>query len=138
MAIKDNGLPTSIVIFGASGDLTQRKLIPSLFNLYCKGRLPKTFRIVGYGGTAFTEDKFRAHLKEAWKNFRIQNIPIRNGQSSPRMLYTLNIAMNMKTLCNWIRFSRIGRARKVTVCIIWRLRRMPIQESSNSWERQIN
>ena len=34
MATKDNGIPTSIVIFGASGDLTQRKLIPSLFSLY--------------------------------------------------------------------------------------------------------
>src|SRR5512141_2493966 len=69
MVTKDNGLPTSIVIFGASGDLAQRKLIPSLFNLYCKDRLPKTFRIVGYGGTAFTEDEFRTHLKEGMEKF---------------------------------------------------------------------
>ena len=69
MSGKDNGLPTSIVIFGASGDLTQRKLIPSLFNLYCKGRLPKMFRIVGFGGTRFTDDEFRAHLKEGMKEF---------------------------------------------------------------------
>lgn len=69
MATKDNGLPTSIVIFGASGDLTQRKLIPSLFNLYCKGRLPKTFRIVGYGGTAFSDEEFRSHLKEGMEKF---------------------------------------------------------------------
>ena len=65
----DNNLPTSIVIFGASGDLTQRKLVPSLFNLYRKGRMPKQFRIVGYGGTAFTDDQFRAHLKEGLKEF---------------------------------------------------------------------
>ena len=65
----DNGLPTSIVIFGASGDLTQRKLVPSLFNLYRKGRMPKQFRIVGYGGTAFSDDQFRAHLKEGVKQF---------------------------------------------------------------------
>ena len=65
----DNGLPTSIVIFGASGDLTQRKLVPSLFNLYRKGRLPKQFRIVGYGNTAFSDDQFRAHLKEGMKEF---------------------------------------------------------------------
>lgn len=37
--MKDNGQTTSIVIFGASGDLTRRKLIPSLCNLFCKGRL---------------------------------------------------------------------------------------------------
>src|SRR5512133_640073 len=69
MAGKDNGLPTQIVIFGASGDLTQRKLIPSLFNLFCKGRMPKMFRIVGYGGTDFTDDSFRAHLEEGMKEF---------------------------------------------------------------------
>ena len=65
----DNGLPTSIVIFGASGDLTQRKLMPSLFNLYHKGRMPKQFRIIGYGGTAFTDEQFRAHLEEGMKEF---------------------------------------------------------------------
>lgn len=65
----NNNLPTSIVIFGASGDLTQRKLMPSLFNLFRKGRLPKQFRIVGYGGTAFTDDQFRAHLEEGIKEF---------------------------------------------------------------------
>jgi glucose-6-phosphate 1-dehydrogenase len=65
----DNGLPTTIVIFGASGDLTQRKLVPSLFNLYRKKRLPHQFRIVGYGNTAFTDDAFRAHLEEGVKQF---------------------------------------------------------------------
>ena len=64
-----NGLPTSIIIFGASGDLTQRKLIPSLFNVCRKGRLPKQFRIIGYGGTAFTDEAFRAHLEEGVKKF---------------------------------------------------------------------
>ena len=65
----DNNLPVSIVIFGASGDLTQRKLVPSLFNLYRKGRMPKRFHIVGYGGTAFTDEQFRAHLEEGMKQF---------------------------------------------------------------------
>lgn len=65
----DNNLPVSIVIFGASGDLTQRKLVPSLFNLYRKGRMPKRFHIVGYGGTAFTDEQFRGHLEEGMKQF---------------------------------------------------------------------
>ena len=65
----NNNLPVSIVIFGASGDLTQRKLIPSLFNLYRKDRMPKQFRIAGYGGTAFTNDQFREHLQEGMKQF---------------------------------------------------------------------
>ncbi|NJC97166.1 MAG: glucose-6-phosphate dehydrogenase [Anaerolineae bacterium] len=65
----DNGLPTSIVIFGASGDLTQRKLVPSLFNLYRKGRMPKQFRIVGYCNTAFSNDQFCTHLEEGMKQY---------------------------------------------------------------------
>lgn len=69
MDTKYNGIPTSIVIFGASGDLTQRKLIPSLFNLYCKDRMPDMYRIVGYGGTDFNDETFRAHLKQGLEKF---------------------------------------------------------------------
>jgi glucose-6-phosphate 1-dehydrogenase len=65
----NNNLPVSIVIFGASGDLTQRKLVPSLFNLFLKERMPKRFRIVGYGNTAFTDEQFRAHLAEGMNEF---------------------------------------------------------------------
>lgn len=65
----NNTLPTSIVIFGASGDLTQRKLVPSLFNLFRKGRMPKKFRIVGSGNTAFSEDQFHARLADGMKQF---------------------------------------------------------------------
>ena len=39
---------TSIVILGATGDLAQRKLVPALFQLTCKGRLPTGMRIVGF------------------------------------------------------------------------------------------
>ncbi len=65
----NNNLPISIVIFGASGDLTQRKLVPSLFNLFLKVRMPGQFRIVGYGNTAFSDDQFRTHLEEGMKQF---------------------------------------------------------------------
>lgn len=55
--------PLTVVIFGASGDLTSRKLIPALFNLSLKGKLPPEARIVGVARTAYTDDAFRAHLK---------------------------------------------------------------------------
>jgi glucose-6-phosphate 1-dehydrogenase len=64
-----NDLPTSIIIFGASGDLTQRKLVPSLFDSFLKARMPKKFRIVGYGNTAFTDEQFRTHLRNGMKQF---------------------------------------------------------------------
>ena len=56
--------PCTIFIFGASGDLAARKLIPALFNLYRNGGLPDPFRIVGCARTAMDHEEFRAKLKE--------------------------------------------------------------------------
>jgi glucose-6-phosphate 1-dehydrogenase len=53
---------TTIVIFGASGDLTQRKLVPALYNLYRKGRLPEQFNIIGISRTAFSDAEFREQM----------------------------------------------------------------------------
>ncbi len=60
---------TTFVIFGASGDLTRRKLIPSLFNLYCKGRLPENWRIVGVSRTPYSDEEFQAQLRAGMQEF---------------------------------------------------------------------
>src|SRR5438105_470942 len=52
----------TIVIFGASGDLTARKLVPALFQAFGKNRLPADARIVGVSRSPMTDDKFRDHL----------------------------------------------------------------------------
>ncbi|MEN6449950.1 MAG: glucose-6-phosphate dehydrogenase [Thermoguttaceae bacterium] len=54
----------TIVIFGASGDLTSRKLIPALYELHRKKRLPSDTRIVGFSRTKFTSDAWRDKLAE--------------------------------------------------------------------------
>ncbi len=56
---------TSIVIFGASGDLTHRKLLPALFNLYRKKRIPENFLILGYATRAWDDKRFRAEMEAA-------------------------------------------------------------------------
>ena len=53
---------TTILIMGASGDLTRRKLLPALFHLSCKMRLPQEFHIVGFARSAFTDDQFRERM----------------------------------------------------------------------------
>ncbi len=58
-------MPHTIVIFGASGDLTSRKLIPALFRLYCKNRLPEYSRIVGVSRTEFSHEAWREQLAAA-------------------------------------------------------------------------
>jgi len=57
-------ISTSIVIFGASGDLSHRKLIPALYNLYRKGRLSTPFRVFGTAGRPWTDDDLRRVAQE--------------------------------------------------------------------------
>lgn len=61
--------PCVLVIFGASGDLTRRKLIPAVFDLARQNLLPPGFAIVGVARTPMDDDGFRSHLHEAMKEF---------------------------------------------------------------------
>jgi glucose-6-phosphate 1-dehydrogenase len=57
-------MPHTIVIFGASGDLTSRKLVPALYNLARAGRLPPETRIVGFSRTPYSDAQWRESLRE--------------------------------------------------------------------------
>jgi len=63
------GSPCVMVIFGASGDLTKRKLIPALINLAQEGLLSQQFAIVGFSFDQMNTESFRALLNEEIKNF---------------------------------------------------------------------
>jgi glucose-6-phosphate 1-dehydrogenase len=65
----DSCTPTTIVIFGASGDLTWRKLIPALYNNFKKGRLSECAHIVGFARRPFTDDTLRFKLQDGVKTF---------------------------------------------------------------------
>ena len=57
--------PCGIVIFGASGDLTSRKLLPSLFELYARRRIPDNFFILGVARSALTDETFREKVEKS-------------------------------------------------------------------------
>ena len=57
--------PQAIVIFGASGDLTKRKLLPAFYHLFLDGLLPEGFVILGYARTEMDDHSFREHAREA-------------------------------------------------------------------------
>ncbi len=57
--------PCLMVIFGASGDLTKRKLIPALYNLLRSGYLPENFTVIGFAIDALSTDQFREALTKA-------------------------------------------------------------------------
>ncbi|MGB0595469.1 MAG: glucose-6-phosphate dehydrogenase [Rubripirellula sp.] len=59
----------SIVIFGASGDLTSRKLIPAIYRLFAKSRLPTGSRIVGVSRSEFEHEEWRKMLRESTEQF---------------------------------------------------------------------
>jgi glucose-6-phosphate 1-dehydrogenase len=66
--------PCSVVIFGATGDLTHRKLIPALYNLAADGDLPPGLSVVGFARRDKTDEVFRTELEEAARKFSRQNI----------------------------------------------------------------
>ena len=57
--------PQCLVIFGASGDLTHRKLIPALFQLFKQRRLPSEFAVLGCARRPWTNNEFRQRMKKA-------------------------------------------------------------------------
>ena len=61
--------PCNVVIFGASGDLTKRKLLPALYNLSREHLLPTGFSVVGYSRSEMTNDDFRDAMKSAVEEF---------------------------------------------------------------------
>lgn len=61
--------PNSVVIFGASGDLTKRKLVPALYNLELEGLLPNAFAVIGFARRPIPDDEFRAQMLEGINAF---------------------------------------------------------------------
>ena len=61
--------PTVIAIFGVTGDLARRKLIPSLYSNFIKGRLPERLRIVGVGRREWTDATLIDHAHQSLRNY---------------------------------------------------------------------
>src|SRR6266498_2072287 len=66
--------PCAVVIFGANGDLTKRKLLPALYRLAYERRLPPSFAILGNSRTEMDDDQFRQKMREGVKEF-LENSP---------------------------------------------------------------
>jgi glucose-6-phosphate 1-dehydrogenase len=66
--------PCTIVIFGATGDLTHRKLIPALYNIAADGELPPGVTVVGFARRPKTDEEFRSELEEAARKHSRQEV----------------------------------------------------------------
>jgi glucose-6-phosphate 1-dehydrogenase len=74
MEDKKHSDPTVFIIFGASGDLTWRKLVPALYNLYLGGWMPEKFEVIGMGYDEMSDEKFQDHLKDGVNQFSRQGM----------------------------------------------------------------
>ena len=73
--------PFALVIFGASGDLTKRKLVPAVYSLFCEGLLPDRFSVVGYARREKSDDAFREEMEQACRDFsRCQCFDVKSWQ----------------------------------------------------------
>lgn len=66
--------PCTLVIFGGSGDLAKRKLIPALYNLMLDGALPARFAVLGTGRKLITDEEFRTIAREGIQQFSRQEL----------------------------------------------------------------
>jgi glucose-6-phosphate 1-dehydrogenase len=80
--------PCAIVIFGANGDLTKRKLMPALYRLAYERRIPQSFGVIGNSRTHMSDEEFRSKMKESVQQF-IENSPFDEAvwQSFEQSLY---------------------------------------------------
>jgi glucose-6-phosphate 1-dehydrogenase len=80
-------MPHTIVIFGASGDLTSRKLIPALYRSFQKERLPKETRIVGVSRSIFSHEQWRRQLGHSTQQFSPETFKAADWEAFAKSVY---------------------------------------------------
>src|SRR5678809_117515 len=64
----------TVVIFGATGDLTHRKLVPALYNIAADGEMPPAVAVIGFARRPKTDEEFRQEMEEATRKFSRQAV----------------------------------------------------------------
>jgi glucose-6-phosphate 1-dehydrogenase len=143
-------MTTSIVIFGASGDLTRRKLIPALFSESIKGHLPAGIRIVGTARSPMTHQQFRQRLlagcqelagiapePEAWDSFA-QNIYYAAGDASqPNGLNELLALLGQQEQAPANRLYYLATSPSAFGDILAKLGHLDMAAEQGSWRRVV-
>lgn len=96
--------PHVIVIFGASGDLTRRKAVPALYNLYAENLLPQNFAVVGYARSEMGGAQFRAAMGQAVARYSRSGISQRHWR--PFSQHLNYFAGSYSEPEDWARFKK--------------------------------
>jgi len=94
----------TMVIFGASGDLTYRKLIPALYALYNQKMLPEKFHVLGVSRTAITDEAFQDKMIEGIRKFS-ENIHLNERQIQEFITHISYFQMDMSSPDEYLRLK---------------------------------
>ncbi|HEV8643228.1 MAG TPA: glucose-6-phosphate dehydrogenase [Methylomirabilota bacterium] len=146
--------PFSLIIFGASGDLTRRKLLPALFALYATRTLPEPFTILAVARTEMSHDDFRRRMREAVSDHgRVQPPSELVWERFAQALYYLpgdpkepSLYDELKTFLSDTEPRRGGSANRLFYCatppslyddIVENLGNSGLAQSRNGWTRVV-
>ena len=133
--------PAVMVIFGATGDLTARKLMPALFGLHQGQYMPPELVIVGVGRRAKTDDQFRADVQQALTKFRARRgRAARRRETVPRTGSSTTAAISASPGSGRTQDARGSagegaRTCPAIGCSIWRPTRSSLLRSSMPFRR---
>jgi glucose-6-phosphate 1-dehydrogenase len=144
--------PFSLIIFGASGDLARRKLLPALFALYATRTLPEPFTIVGVSRTEMSHEDFRRRMREAVRDYgRVQPPSEYVWERFAQALYYLpgdpkepSLYGELKTLLGDLEQRRGGATNRLFYCatppslyddIVENLGNSGLAQSRDAWTR---
>ena len=135
--------PCAMVIFGASGDLTERKMLPALYYLARERLLPPGFSVIGCARTPYTHEQFRESMRQAVNEFL--QLPSEESESLPRELCRSDLLHHrrfrgrrgVQPIEDAARQASIASAGlAATGSSTWRLRRASSPSSSDIWGRR--
>ncbi len=141
---------TTIVIFGASGDLTWRKLVPALYNNHIKGRMPACGEIIGFARRPYTDETFRQRLQEGVTTFSPESYnQARWEDFSSKLIYfqgNLDVSEDFKRLHEFLdqreavptnRLYYLATAPEHYILVVNCLGQAGLADQSEGWRRII-
>ena len=99
--------PFDIVVFGGTGDLARRKLLPSLFHRFCDGQIPKNSRIIGVSRSEHSREDYQKLIEEAYHEFSNEkNFDAKQWAAFSDLLdyYSIDV---MDASADWSSFSAV-------------------------------
>jgi glucose-6-phosphate 1-dehydrogenase len=106
-----------LILFGGTGDLAMRKLLPALFRRYLAGQFPKRARIIGVARTAIERDDYVAQVEESSKKFLSANLDSTRWTAFSRMLDYL--VLDARTLSDFEALGKILSAKPADVRVFF-------------------